>query len=131
MAQHAVELILTRQLASCLSVPIVLFGPTGDVLFYNEPAEALLGMRFQETGPLTLVESDLRVRLTDERGAEIPRAARPSAIALGQQRPAHSQMWMTAADGTRRAVEVTAFPLLAEAGGLLGAAVMFWERDGR
>ena len=67
MAQHAVELILTRQLASCLSVPIVLFGPTGDVLFYNEPAEALLGMRFQETGPLTLVESDRRVRLTDER----------------------------------------------------------------
>ena len=131
MAQHAVELILTRQLASCLSVPIVLFGPTGDVLFYNEPAEALLGMRFQETGPLTLVEIDRRMRLTDERGVEIPHAARPSAIALGQQRPAHSQMWMTAADGTRRAVEVTAFPLLAEAGGLLGAAVMFWERDGR
>src|SRR6185295_5286185 len=52
MAQHDVELILMRQLASGLSVPIVLFGPKGYVLFYNEPAEPLLGLRFQETGPL-------------------------------------------------------------------------------
>ena len=66
-----------RQLASCLSVPIALFGPKGDVLFYNEPAEALLGLRFQETGPLTADDSQRRVRLTDERGHEIPRAERP------------------------------------------------------
>ena len=131
MAQHEVELILTRQLASCLSVPIVIFGPKGDVLFYNEPAEALLGLRFQETGPLSTDDTDRRVRLTDERGREIARADRPSAVALGRQRPAHAQMWLTAADGTRRQVEVTAFPLLAQAGSLLGAAVMFWERDGR
>jgi len=128
MAQHAVVLILTRQLASGLSVPIVLFGPTGDVLFYNDPAEVLLGLRFQETGPLQAAEADRRIRLTGERGGEIPRAERPSAIALSQHRPAHSRLWMTAADGARREVEVTAFPLLGQAGGLLGAAVMFWER---
>jgi PAS domain-containing protein len=131
MAQHAVELILTRQLASCLSVPIVIFGPTGDVLFYNEPAEALIGMRFQETGPLTADDADRRVHLTDERGRVLSRGERPSGIALGQRRPAHSQIWLTAFDGARREVEVTAFPLLAQAGGLLGAAVMFWERAGR
>jgi PAS domain-containing protein len=131
MAQQALELILTRQLASCLSVPIVLLGPTGDILFYNEPAEALVGLRFQETGPMKGGDTEGRVRLTDEHGREIPRGDRPSAIALGQRRPAHAQMWMTAADGTRRPVEVTAFPLVAPAGGLLGAAVMFWERDGR
>ena len=131
MAQQALELILTRQLASCLSVPIVLLGPTGDILFYNEPAEALIGLRFQETGPIKAGDAEGRVRLTDEHGSAIPRGDRPSAIALARQRPAHSQMWMTAADGTRRQVEVTAFPLLAQAGGLLGAAVMFWERDGR
>jgi PAS domain-containing protein len=131
MAQREMEMILTRQLASCLSVPVVLFGPAGDVLFYNEPAEALLGLRFQETGPLAAGDTDRRVRLTDEHGREIPRAERPSSIALGQRRPAHSQVWLTAADGVRREVEVTAFPLLAQAGGLLGAAVMFWERAGR
>jgi len=131
MAQHDVELILLRQLASCLSVPIVLFGPKGDVLFYNEPAEAMLGLRFQETGPLTPDETERRVHLTDEGGREIPRADRPSVIALGQQRPVHAQMWFTTADGVRRQMEVTAFPLLAQTGGLLGAAVMFWERAAR
>ena len=131
MAQHAVELILTRQLASCLSVSIVLFGPTGDILFYNEPAEAMLGLRFQETGPLKVGDAERRIHLTDERGGEIPRGERPSAIALGQHRPAHSRLWLTATDGTRREVEVTAFPLLGQAGGLLGAAVMFWERADR
>ena len=131
MAQHEVELILTRQLASCLSVPIVLFGPTGDILFYNESAEALMGVRFQETGPIKGGDTEGRVRLTDERGGEIPRDERPSAIALRQRRPAHAQMWMTGADGMRRAVEITAFPLLAQTGGMLGAAVMFWERTSR
>ena len=131
MTQHDVELILMRQLASGLSVPIVLFGPKGDVLFYNEPAEPLLGLRYQETGPLTADDAQRRVRLTDERGREIPLADRPTATALGQQRPAHAQVWLTAADGVRREVEVTAFPLLAQAGGLLGAAVMFWERAAR
>jgi PAS domain-containing protein len=131
MAQREVELILTRQLASYLSVPIVLFGPAGDVLFYNEPAEALLGLRFQETGPLTADDADRRVRVTDERGREIPRAERPNFIALGARRPAHTQVWLTTADGARREVEVTAFPLLGQAGGLLGAAVMFWERAAR
>ncbi|HET7340692.1 MAG TPA: PAS domain-containing protein [Methylomirabilota bacterium] len=130
MAQREVELILTRQLASCLSVPIVLVGPTGDVLFYNEPAEALLGLRFQETGPLKAADAESRIRLTDERGAEIPRHERPSGTALSERRPGHSRMWLTAADGGRREVEVTAFPLLGQSGDLLGAAVMFWERAG-
>ena len=128
MAQQAVELILTRQLASCLSVPIVLFGPAGDVLFYNEPAEALLGLRFQETGPLKVADAERRIQLTDERGEPIGRGERPSGIALGQRRPSHARMWLMAADGRRRELEVTAFPLLGQNGGLLGAAVMFWER---
>jgi|SRR5919109_519218 PAS domain-containing protein len=127
MAQHDVELILTRQLASCLSVPIVLMGPTGDIIFYNEPAEALMGVRFQETGPIKGGDTEGRVRLTDERGHEIPRDQRPSGIALRERRPAHSQMWLMSATGGRRQLEVTAFPLLAQGGGLVGAAVMFWE----
>lgn len=131
MAQQAIELILTRQLASGLSVPFVLFGPTGDVLFYNEPAEPLLRLRFEETGPITAADTERRVRLTDASGREMPRDDRPSNIALIQRRPAHSQVWLTGADGVRREVEVTAFPLLAQAGGLLGAAVMFWERKTR
>jgi hypothetical protein len=49
---HPIQLILTRQLAGYLSVPVFLVGPNGDLLFYNEPAEILLGKRFEETGPM-------------------------------------------------------------------------------
>jgi hypothetical protein len=38
MAQP-IQIILMRQLAGYLSVPLFLVGPNGDLLFYNEPAE--------------------------------------------------------------------------------------------
>ena len=51
MAQ-TIQIILMRQLAGYLSVPLFLVGPKGDLLFYNEPAEAILGRRFDETGAI-------------------------------------------------------------------------------
>ena len=47
---HPLELILMRELAGHLSTPIFVVDPNGDLLFYNEPAETLLGSRFDETG---------------------------------------------------------------------------------
>jgi hypothetical protein len=41
---------LARQLAGYLSVPVFLVDPLGNLLFYNEPAEVILGRRFEETG---------------------------------------------------------------------------------
>src|SRR5262249_20492003 len=49
-AQQSVEMILVRQLASYLFVPVLVFDTTGTVIFYNEPAERILGVRFEETG---------------------------------------------------------------------------------
>jgi hypothetical protein len=46
MAQHPIEVILMRQLASYLAMPILLVDPAGTLLFYNEPAERLLGRRY-------------------------------------------------------------------------------------
>jgi hypothetical protein len=53
---HFIQIILTRQLAGYLSVPLFLVDPKGDLLFYNEPAEALLGRRFDETGAMPAEE---------------------------------------------------------------------------
>jgi PAS domain-containing protein len=128
MAQLEVELILTRQLATSLSVPFVLVGPTGDILFYNEAAETVLGVRFQETGPIKADDTDRFVAITDMAGRPLARTERTANIAITERRPAHAQALLTAADGTRREVEVTAIPLLGQAGHLIGAAVMFWER---
>ena len=43
-----IQIILMKQLAGYLSIPLFLVGPNGDLLFYNEPAEAILGRRFDE-----------------------------------------------------------------------------------
>ena len=56
MAQKAIELILMRQLASSLAMPIFLVDASGNLLFYNEPAEQLLGSRFDETGEMSMKE---------------------------------------------------------------------------
>ena len=52
MTQKPIELILTRHLASNLAMPIFLVDADGTLIFYNEPAERLLGMRFEETGEM-------------------------------------------------------------------------------
>ena len=49
---HPIQIILARQLAGYLSVPVFLVDQTGNLLFYNEPAEVILGQRFDETGAM-------------------------------------------------------------------------------
>ncbi len=53
---HPIQIILTRQLAAYLSVPLFLVDPKGNLLVYNEPAEPILGGRFDETGAMPLEE---------------------------------------------------------------------------
>src|SRR4051794_35850271 len=52
----AVELILARQLASGLTVPVLLVDARGDTLFYNEPAEVIFGRSFDEITALPFEE---------------------------------------------------------------------------
>jgi len=131
MAQHPVELILTRQLADCLSVPVVLMDTAGTVIFYNEPAERILGIRFEETGPIDRKEADRLIELSDDPAAEPWDAGRPLEIALGERRPAHAhRLMLRRTDRVRLQVEITAFPLIGQDGKLLGAVAMFWERPG-
>jgi PAS domain S-box-containing protein len=127
MAQQEIEVILVRQLASYLAMPMVIVDPAGTLLFYNEPAEELLGMRFEETGELTQDEWVDDLGLTDEQGMPVAPEARPLVIALNERRPAHKTMWGQSRDGVRRHVEVTAFPLIGQAGRALGAVAIFWE----
>ena len=54
--QQAIEMILTRQLASYLALPIFVVDPEGILVFYNEPAEPILSRRFDETGAMPMSE---------------------------------------------------------------------------
>jgi PAS domain-containing protein len=130
-AQQSVEMILVRQLASYLFVPVLVVDTTGTVIFYNEPAERILGVRFEETGRIAREEADRLVELSDDPSAGPENLERPLDTALQQRRPTHARRWLLRrADRVRLQVELTAFPIIDHEERLLGAMVMFWEHHG-
>ena len=118
-----------RQLASYLAQPIMIVDPNGDLLFYNEPAEELVGERFDEVGEIRRGEFRALLKIVDEHGSAIKREDLPLTIATDQVEPAHMRFWIRALDGVRRQIECTAFPLVGQAGRCLGAVAFFWGQD--
>jgi PAS domain-containing protein len=129
LAQKDIEVILTRQLASYLAIPIFIVDPAGNLLYYNEPAEAILGRRFDETGEMSVMELSEIFTPVDEEGIPIASEALPIAIALTQRHPAHSSFWIRGLDGVQRHIEVTALPLIGQTDQPLGAVAMFWQLE--
>jgi len=127
MAGQPLEVILVRELAAHLSTPIFVVDPDGDLLFYNEPAEALLGSRFEETGAMSFKEWATMFTPTNGRGTPLAPEELPLSIAVSEQRPAQGRLWISGLDGKRRRLEVTAVPLKGQWGEHLGAAAIFWE----
>jgi PAS domain-containing protein len=127
MAQEEIEVILTRQLSSYLAHPVFLVDPEGNLIFYNEPAERILGRRFDETGELPADAWASEFRPTDDEGALIPPERLPLLKALHRRRPSGSTFWITGLDGERRRILVNAFPLIGQGDRFLGAVAMFWE----
>ncbi len=127
MAQKEIELILLRQWASYMAMPIWIADSDENLLYYNEPAEVLLGRRFDEAGELRLEELPTYFRLSTEEGSPLALDAFPPAIALRERRPAHLRVRYRGLDRVWRTVEVTAFPLEGQGGRNLGAVAIFWE----
>ena len=125
---NAIELILARQVASYLALPIVLTDADGDLVFYNEPAEELLGLRFDSTGPQPLSERVDALALRGEDGSPIAYDDVPLVRALRDGRPDYRRLIMRAFDGVDRPIEATAFPLTRRDGTVVGAVSIFWER---
>jgi PAS domain S-box-containing protein len=128
MAQKAVELILMRQLASYLAVPIFLVDPDGNLLYYNEPAERLLGFRYDETGEMPLAQWSTAFAPATPEGVPVPPEDVPLAIAVRKRRAVHRELRIAGLDGVVRRIAVTAFPLEGQGGRYLGAVAIFWEQ---
>jgi PAS domain-containing protein len=124
---HPIQIILTRQLAGYLSVPLFLVDPKGNLLFYNEAAEALLGRRFEDTGAMPAEEWASAFAPVDSSGQPIPPEDLPLMITLKKQRPAHKSFAIRGLDGVLRRIEVAAIPISGLQGELLGAVALFWE----
>jgi PAS domain-containing protein len=123
----AIELILARQLISYLSVPMFLVDPKGDLLYYNEAAEAILGIRFEETGRMLREEWSHVFTPTDVEGRAIEPESLPLVVALDHGRPAWAEMFIQGLDESDRHIQVIGIPIIGLAGKRLGGLAIFWE----
>ena len=121
------ELILMRQLASCLAMPVFLVDPSGNLVYYNEQAEKILGRRYEETGPMPQDEWATVFRPFDDNEVPIPPEGLPLVTALTHQKPAHKRFWIRGLDGRKRQIEVTAIPIIGQRKQLAGGVSIFWE----
>jgi PAS domain S-box-containing protein len=125
--QKNLVLIMAREFASKLATATFLIDANGRLVYFNEPAERILGQSFAELGEIG--ESDWASLLAVEEldGTPMPMDVRPAAIALRERRPAHHTFRFAGLDGRWRAISATAFPLLASPQEVVGVVSIFWE----
>ena len=122
-----IQLILARQLASCLAMPILILDTEGTLVYYNEPAEVILGQRYEETGEIPADEWSALFAVADEDRNPIAQEDRPTMLALSERKPISRTVWMRCGNREWRHVNITAFPLIGEGAQFLGAQMIFWE----
>jgi PAS domain-containing protein len=131
MSQQEIEVILSRHLAEYLAMPIFIVNPDGDLIFYNEPAETILGTRYNETGAMPASKWATIFHPVDQEGKPLSPEDLPLVIAITQHHPAHKVFWIRGMDGNMREIEVTALPLIGQADRFLGGIAIFWERSAK
>src|SRR3990172_8248958 len=82
LPQQEIELILMRPLAAYLALPIFLVGPGGRLLFYNEPAERLLGRPFDASRDMPKEEWLAAFAPSDHHGTRLPPQQIPLLLAF-------------------------------------------------
>ncbi|HEV8602460.1 MAG TPA: hypothetical protein VGQ68_03595 [Gaiellaceae bacterium] len=125
--QKNLVLILAREFASKLATATFIADAEGNLVFYNEPAEAILGRTFAEAGDIRAEEWASLFKIEELDGTPVPLEKNPGGVALLERRPAHRELRITGLDGVTRTISATAFPLLARAEELVGMVAIFWE----
>jgi PAS domain-containing protein len=129
MAGHAIEIILSRQLADCLSVPVFIVDPQGTLLFYNAPAELILGQKFQDTGTMPVGEWGTTFYPHDGEGNPIPPSELPLVQTINTKAPAHKTFWINSLTGKSTKISVTSIPIIGRSKEFSGAMAIFWDNE--
>jgi PAS domain-containing protein len=125
--QRHIALILAKDLAANLATPMLVVDAAGDLVFFNEPAEAILGRPYAEA-QMSSVELAKTFKPVDEAGERIPLEELPLARAIRSGIPSHGHLRIEAVDGRTHDLEVVAIPLFAQADQRVGGLAVFWER---
>ena len=128
MAAYEIEIILNRQLADCLSIPVFITDTAGNLIFYNEPAEQVLGKRFEETGEMPVEEWSTIFKPLDEGGQPLAPEELPLVRTLGDEYPHHKNFQIESLKGERLNISVTSYPIISRSGKFIGAVAIFWKR---
>ena len=127
MAAYEIEIILNRQLADCLSIPVFITDTAGNLIFYNEPAETILGTRFEDTGEMRVEMWSTEFKPLDEQGKNLPPEGLPLVMTLKDHHPHHRTFWIESMKGKAEKISVTSYPIIGRTGKFLGAVAIFWE----
>jgi PAS domain-containing protein len=110
---------------SSLTTPAFLVDPDGTLVFFNDAAGELLGLRYEEAGPMPPEEWGTRFVPVRPDGSPFPVDELPLSVALARGLPSHERMHIRALTGAEHDIEVCAFPITGVAG-TMGALAIFW-----
>ena len=127
MNQQDIQLILSRHLGSHLRLPIFIVNLEGDLLYFNEYAERILGCRFEDMGPMGEEVWSKVFSFKDEDKFPLKPEEVPLSIALAKRCSINRRLWLHGMDGFDRHIETICFPLISKADRVVGGIALFWE----
>jgi PAS domain-containing protein len=122
-------LIDARAFVERLSTPTLITDNIGNLVYYNEAAEVLLGKTFAEAGemPATEWSQIFTVRRVD--GSPMPLEEMPGGMALLEHKPAHGKLLITALDGIEHQIAATGLPIFTGDSEPVGVIALFWKDE--
>ena len=128
MPAYEIEIILNRQLADCLSIPVFITDTAGNLIFYNEPAENILGKKFNDTGEMPVEVWSTIFSQMDDFGNPISPNDLPLVKTLKHRYPHHKTFWIkNLSSCVKEKISLTAYPIIGRENKFLGAVAIFWK----
>lgn len=127
MGSKPIELILLRQLASRLPMPVAIVDAEGFLVYVNAACERLLGLDFAVLGEIPVSQFGELLDPREPDGSPLPVEDMTIAVALNQRRPQQGRMILHDQEGKPHPVVTNAVPLDGQGGIPLGSMSIFWE----
>lgn len=122
-------LIRAKHLAESVTTPTFLADQDGNLIFYNEAAEALLGTPFADAGPMPASQWQETFDVRSRDGSPFPIDQMPGWMVLQRHQPAMGHLLFRGLDGVDRFIAVCGIPLFRQEDLFEGALIVFWEDD--
>jgi PAS domain-containing protein len=126
--QRHIALILAKDLAAQVATPMLLVDAVGDLVFFNEAAEGLLGRPYAEA-QMSRADLARTFKPVDDAGEPVPIEDLPLSQAIRTGTASHGNLTIESIDGRRHELEVIGIPLLARVDQPVGGMAIFWERS--